>query len=239
MPPEGVTPKLIEEWKTNETGLFRRDRHEFPHGLFDPKWKLSLCTVAQYLQGYFDHGELKSNGEIGELHRKTIVSLDKHFIGKETTPLDDDNELIDDGEEPVLECNELVLRSGDRNLQPLVDAGIEFRQGKRLTFKEIDALKSSVKIIEDGKLAKRGEMDDRTNADVLAWKTRTKTWQMLCSFGRFPEIAEISGIAIDALDYAARVGVMMISWNVQNYMDELSFLIRISIGEKSVMPLKR
>jgi hypothetical protein len=59
VPPEGVTPKLIEEWKTSETGLFRRDTNEVPHGLFDPKWKLSLCTVAQYLQGYFDHGELK------------------------------------------------------------------------------------------------------------------------------------------------------------------------------------
>ena len=54
------------------------------------------------------------------LHR---CSLDKHFIGKETTPLDDDNELIDD-EEPVLECNDLVLRSTDRNLKPLVDAGL-------------------------------------------------------------------------------------------------------------------
>jgi hypothetical protein len=72
--------------------------------------------------------------------------------------------------------------------------GIEFRRGKRLTFKEIDALKSSVKIAEDGSLAKRGEMDDRADADVLAWKARIKTWQMLCSFGRFPEIAEISGI---------------------------------------------
>jgi hypothetical protein len=88
----------------------------------------------------------------------------------------------------------------------VIDAGIEFRRGKRLTFKEIDALKSSVKIAEDGSLAKRGEMDDRADADVLAWKARIKTWQMLCSFGRFPEIAEISGIAIDALDYAARHG---------------------------------
>jgi hypothetical protein len=107
--------------------------HKFPHGLFDPKWRLSLCTAAQYLEGYFDKAEVKSDGKIGELRRKTVVSIDKHFIGKETTPLDDDNELIDDGEEPVLECNELVLRSNDRNLQPLIDAAIEFRRGKRLT----------------------------------------------------------------------------------------------------------
>jgi hypothetical protein len=57
----------------------RRDAHKFPHGLFDPKWRLSLCAVAQYLEGYFDKGELKSDGKIGELRRKTVVSIDKHF----------------------------------------------------------------------------------------------------------------------------------------------------------------
>jgi hypothetical protein len=136
-------------------------------------------------------------------HRETLFP---NFIGKETTPLDDDNELIDDGDEPVLECNELVLRGGERNLQPLVNAGIEFRHGRRLTFKEIDALKSRVKITEDGSLAKRDEIDDQNDADVCAWKARIKTWQMLCSFGRFPEISNVSGIPIDALDYAARHG---------------------------------
>jgi hypothetical protein len=155
--------------------------------------------------------------------RKTVVSLDKHFIGKETTPLDDDNELIDDGEEPVLECNELVLRSDDRNLQPLVDAGIEFRESDawrrgavtkpdtksfapRLTYAEINSIRSSVELQEDGTLAKRTEIDDLNDVDVRAWRTRLKTWRMLCSFGRFSEVAEASGMPLKAIDYAARYG---------------------------------
>jgi hypothetical protein len=128
------------------------------------------------------------------------------FIGKETTPLDDDNELIDDGEEPVLECNELVLRSNDRNLQPLIDAGIEFRRGKRLTQAEINSLKSSIEIRNDGTLSKRTEFDEQLDADEIPWRERLKTWHMLCSFGRFAEIAELSKIPLDAIDYAARFG---------------------------------
>ena len=116
VPPEGVTPELVDYWKNTKTGIFRRDTHEFPHGLFDPDWRLTLTTIAQYLEGYFDHSELKSDGLTGELRRKAFVSLDKHFIGKETTPLDADNEFIGD-DEPVLDCNEPVLRSNDRNLQ--------------------------------------------------------------------------------------------------------------------------
>jgi hypothetical protein len=41
VPKGGVTDELIEEWKTSKTvGLFRRDNNEFPHGLFDPAWRL-------------------------------------------------------------------------------------------------------------------------------------------------------------------------------------------------------
>jgi hypothetical protein len=174
--------------------------------LFDPAWRLSLCTVAQYLQGYFDHGELKSSGDAGELQRKTIISLDKHFIGKETTPLDDDSELIDDGEEPVLDLNEFVLRGNDWNLRPLIEAQIEFRRGKRPTYAELAAIKSSVEIRDDGTLSKRDGSDDKLDADALAWRERIKTWRMLCSFGRFQEISELTGQSIEALNKAARFG---------------------------------
>jgi hypothetical protein len=165
---------------------------------------------------------LKSDGHQGELRRKTIVSIDKHFIGKETTPLDDDNELIDDGEEPVLECNELVLRSNDRNLQPLIDAGIEFRgshifristtlpatkyYAPKLTYAEMSSITSSVEILEDGTLAKRSEADEKLDDNDRAFGARLKTWRMLCSFGRFAEISELSKIPLDAIDYAARFG---------------------------------
>jgi hypothetical protein len=92
VPKEGVDNSLIKEWETGKTGLFRRDNNEFPHGLFDPAWRLKLETVAETLAGYFRHEEPKSVGETEELKRRVIVSLDKHFIGKETNPLDDDNE---------------------------------------------------------------------------------------------------------------------------------------------------
>lgn len=52
------------------------------------------------------------------------MSLDKHFIGKETSPLDDDNEDTQD-DEPITTSSDLVLRSADRNLQPLTDVEIE------------------------------------------------------------------------------------------------------------------
>ena len=67
-------------------------------------------------------------------------------------------------------------------------------------------LKLSIKITKDGEVDRRDDIDDRTDADVLAWKARFRTWRALCSVGRFPEISEISGIPIDALDYAARHG---------------------------------
>jgi hypothetical protein len=67
VPKGGVDAALLEEWKATGTGLYRKDNNEFPHGLFDPKWKLRLQTVADRFQGYFDHPEPKSNGRVGEL----------------------------------------------------------------------------------------------------------------------------------------------------------------------------
>ena len=41
---------MIEEWKNTRRGIFRRDNDEFPHGLFDPEWRLRLETVAESLR---------------------------------------------------------------------------------------------------------------------------------------------------------------------------------------------
>jgi hypothetical protein len=45
VPKEGVDAALVETWKTTKAGLFRKDNNEFPHGLFDPAWRLKLQTV--------------------------------------------------------------------------------------------------------------------------------------------------------------------------------------------------
>jgi hypothetical protein len=158
IPEGGVTPELIEEWKATKTGLYRRDNNEFPHGLFDPAWRLKLQTVADVLRWYFYHDEVKSSGDVGELRRKVVVSLDKHYIGKETSLLDDANEDTQD-DEPITTSSDLVLRSIDRNLQPLIDARIEdcpelieafskLKRGKRLTFAEMKDIRANNQIAD-------------------------------------------------------------------------------------------
>jgi hypothetical protein len=85
-----------------------------------------------------------------------IVSLDKHYIGKETLPLDDDNEDTQD-DEPITTSSDLVLRSIGRNLQPVLDAEIEdgsrlgevlskVKRGKRLTFAEMKNLRTNLEL---------------------------------------------------------------------------------------------
>jgi hypothetical protein len=206
VPKGGVDAALLEEWKATGTGLYRKDNNEFPQGLFDPKWKLRLQTVADRLQGYFDHPEPKSNGRVGELKRKIVVSLDKHYIGKETSPLDDDNELLRD-DEPITTSSDLVLRSVDRNLQPLIDAGIPFRQGKRLTFAEMHKLKKDVVLHADGTLtARRLTCKEYLAIDVPGWAIRNKAWKNLQRVGRFAEMAAKTGMPVTDIDYAARFG---------------------------------
>jgi hypothetical protein len=197
---------LLEEWQETKTGLYRKDNNEFPHGLFDPAWKLKLQTVADRLQGYFNHPEQKSNGRVGQLKRKIVVSLDKYYIGKETSPLDDDNELLRD-DEPITTSSDLVLRSAERKLQPLVDAGIEFRRGKRLTFAEMRKLKKDVVLHADGTLtARRLTCKDHIRLENRAFVVRERAWNNLQKFGRFAEVAAASGIPLTDIDYAARWG---------------------------------
>jgi hypothetical protein len=208
VPKEGVSAELIEEWKITKTGLFRRDNNEFPHGLFDPEWRLRLQTVAEALRGYFRHEEPKSVGDVGVLKRRTIVSLDKSFIGKETNPLDDDNEDTQD-DEPIVTSNDLVLRGSDRNLQPLIDAGIEFRKGKRLTVAELKTIKSRTILQDDGALKQRYAVEDGDVHGYVSNPERAaqlKTWKELNKFKSFGEIAEWSGIALSDIDRAARFG---------------------------------
>jgi hypothetical protein len=182
--------------------------------LFNPDWKLRLQTVADRLRGYFDHPEPKSNGRVGELKRKIIVSLDKHYIGKETSPLDDDNELLID--EPITTSSDLVLRGAEQNLQPLIDVGIEFadavqdqrfRRGKRLTFAEMHKLKKDVVLHANGALSQRElTVEDYLAIDVPGWATRNKAWKNLRRLGEFPAVAELTGMPLEDIDHAARRG---------------------------------
>jgi hypothetical protein len=121
---------------------------------FEPGFKFPVLTRCQ-------------GRDLFQLDNFFIYSvIEARAIGKETTPLDDDSELIDDGEEPVLECNDLILREVDRNLKPLIEAGIEFMQKKRLSFAEMDTIKSNVEIREDGTLT--GRTIDDVELDEIA-----------------------------------------------------------------------
>jgi hypothetical protein len=80
-------------------GLYRRDTGKFPVELFTPDHNLSLSTVADRLQGYFDHDELKSLGDVGLLERRKVVGIQKEYIGRESHPL---AELADNPDEETL-----------------------------------------------------------------------------------------------------------------------------------------
>jgi hypothetical protein len=74
--------------------LYSRDTNE----LIAPYLEggLALATVAQRVRGYFKHGEAKSQGSIGLLTRKCVAGLSKVWIGKESHPLADVEDLPDD-----------------------------------------------------------------------------------------------------------------------------------------------
>lgn len=57
---------------------------------------LELVTVAERVRGYFEHGEAKSQGTNGLLSRKSVAGLSKVWIGKESHPLADTEDLPDD-----------------------------------------------------------------------------------------------------------------------------------------------
>jgi hypothetical protein len=102
-----------------------------------------------------------------------------------------------------------VLRSSNRNLQPLVDAGIEFRKGKRLTIAELKTIKSRTILQDDGTLKQRYAVEDGDVHGYVSdqvWAARLKTWKELNKFKSFGEVAERSGITLTEIDQAARYG---------------------------------
>ena len=74
--------------------LYRRDTNELIKPYLDEGMRLT--TVADRIRRYFAHGEAKSEGKIGLLKRKCVVGLSKAWIGKESHPLADIEDLPDD-----------------------------------------------------------------------------------------------------------------------------------------------
>jgi hypothetical protein len=74
--------------------LYRRDNNELIKPFLN--WHYELTTVAQRIDGYFKHGEAKSRGSIGLLKRKCVAGLTKVWIGKESHPLADTDDMPDD-----------------------------------------------------------------------------------------------------------------------------------------------
>ena len=74
--------------------LYRRDNNELIKPFLN--WHYELATVAQRIDGYFKHGEAKSRGSIGLLKRKCVAGLTKVWIGKESHPLADTDDMPDD-----------------------------------------------------------------------------------------------------------------------------------------------
>jgi hypothetical protein len=74
--------------------LYRRDTNE-PIKLYLDAG-LELVTIAERVRGYFLHEEAKSQGTTGLLTRKCVAGLSKVWIGKESHPLADTEDLPDD-----------------------------------------------------------------------------------------------------------------------------------------------
>jgi hypothetical protein len=70
-------------------GLYRRDNGAFPLPLVQFRDIVAIPTLYNALCGYFEHDELKSRGDRYELRPRSLVIMDKQYIGKETTPLDE------------------------------------------------------------------------------------------------------------------------------------------------------
>jgi hypothetical protein len=118
-------------------------------------------------------------------------------------------------DEPIVTSNDLVLRSGHRNLQPLIDAGIEskyvskLRSGKRLTLAELNIVKSRTKLMEDGSLVAQGAIEDGYIDGYVSdpeWAARLKTWRQLNKLGRFDDVARQAGVPVQVIEDAARYG---------------------------------
>jgi hypothetical protein len=81
-------------FKIDLENLFRRDNNELIKRFLDAG--LDLVTVSERVEKYFNHGEAKSQGSNGLLSRKCVAGLSKIWIGKESHPLADTEDLPDD-----------------------------------------------------------------------------------------------------------------------------------------------
>jgi hypothetical protein len=82
-------------FKIDLDALYRRDNHELIKPMIEDQ-NYSLTTVAERIQKYFLHGEAKSQGAVGLLTHKYVVGISKGYIGKESHPLADVEDLPDD-----------------------------------------------------------------------------------------------------------------------------------------------
>jgi hypothetical protein len=85
---------FTKPFKLDLENLFRRDNNELIKPYLDAG--LDLVTVSERVEKYFNHGEAKSQGSNGLLSRKCVAGLSKIWIGKESHPLADTEDLPDD-----------------------------------------------------------------------------------------------------------------------------------------------
>jgi hypothetical protein len=85
---------FTKPFKLDLKNLFRRDNNELIKPYLDAG--LDLVTVSERVEKYFNHGEAKSQGTTGLLSRKCVAGLSKIWIGKESHPLADTEDLPDD-----------------------------------------------------------------------------------------------------------------------------------------------
>jgi hypothetical protein len=105
--------------------LRRFDNNKFPAEIFNDAYHLKLTTIADCLDNYFDHPELKSLGDTGVLDRRRMVIIDHEYIGKETNSLVDE-EIEDAGELRKDEAHSIpIFRKG---FNPAVLDGLDLKK---------------------------------------------------------------------------------------------------------------
>jgi hypothetical protein len=109
-------------FKIDLENLFRRDNNELIKRYLDAG--LDLVTVSESVEKYFNHGEAKSQGSNGLLSRKCVAGLTKIWIGKESHPLADTENLPDDVETLEHYRAEAHIVTGSVNYELIARAGI-------------------------------------------------------------------------------------------------------------------
>jgi transcriptional regulator with XRE-family HTH domain len=148
--------------------LRRFDNNKFPAEIFIERYHLRLTTVADCLDNYFDHPELKSHGHTGVLDRRRMVIIDHEYVGKETNSLVDE-EIEDAGEQRKDEAPSIpIFRKG---FNPAVLDGLDLKKladrigvtenalrdarnvGRRLDADVMTRLQSALNVSGDGRVS--------------------------------------------------------------------------------------